>query len=213
MENDVINTDPQLPMKKCLAPILIAILGVAIASHAAETNLPAVVVYTSDGMPPPGSSANSEPQVIAALWTNGCIVWSNSRTRGGPPYQAGNFPPERLAALLDRLKRQGAFGDKALARSYFGPDSGFTVIAIDDGRRKFTMRSWHEGFEQRTNLVVTALGVEPLGDRKREDVLRDQPEDYRRFRGTWAEIRQAVTALVPATGNPFEGKVTIPTNR
>ena len=67
-----------------------------------------------------------------------------------------------------------------------------------------------EGFDQNTNLVVTAQGIGALDGKKREEVLEQQPEDYRRFRSTWSEIREAVAALLPQTGEPYEGKIQIP---
>jgi len=81
---------------------------------------------------------------------------------------------------------------------------------IEDGRRRLRMESWHELFEQNTNLVATAGGITPLGGARREDVLQKQPETYRRFRDTWSEIRQAVEALIPKTGAPYEGKIQMP---
>jgi hypothetical protein len=41
-------------------------------------------------------------------------------------------------------------------------------------------------------------------------MLREQPEPYRRLRNTWSEIRQAVEALIPKTGEPYEGTIPIP---
>ena len=72
------------------------------------------------------------------------------------------------------------------------------------------LESWHELFEQNTNLVATADGITALGGAKREDVLRKQPEAYRRLRSTWSEIRQAVEALIPGTGEPYQGVIQLP---
>jgi len=192
---------------------VLLLLGAPATLRAAETKAPALVIYTIASVPVVVSSNYIGRQVNAALWSDGKIVWSESRTSAGPLYKEGRFPPEKLAALLDKLEHKGAFSDEALKRAWLGPDSSFTVIAINDGQRHLTMRSWHEGFEQRTNLVATANGIESLGEKKREDVLREQPEDYRRFRETWSEIRQAVAAIVPENGEPYQGQITIPANR
>jgi hypothetical protein len=148
--------------------------------------------------------------VIAALWPDGQIVWSESQIKGGSPYRQGKFAPEKLDALLDTLERKQVFRDAAQFRGSFGPDAGYTIIAIDDGRRRLRMESWHESFEQNTNLVATAAGITTLRGAKREDVLRKQPEAYRRFRDTWSEIRQAVAALIPKTGDVYAGEIPIP---
>jgi hypothetical protein len=175
-----------------------------------ETNAPSLVIYTSGGYPPPGAT-NFGPQIIVVLWSDGKIVWSGNEITGGPPLRQGSFPKEKLAALMDTVERKGAFTNQALRRAWLGPDSRFTTIAADDGRRKLRLLSWHELFEQRTNLVATAHGIEGLGGRNRDTVLQDQPEDYRQFRKIWSEIRQAVVALVPMTGEPYEGPLPIPT--
>ena len=181
--------------------------------QAAETNPPTVVIYdTETGRSAFASTNIVAPQIAVALWNDGTIVWSVSANKSGPPFKQGKFAREKLAALLDNLERAGAFGDKTLGRPRFGPDSSFTTIAINAGQRRLTMRSWHEGFEQRTNLVATANGIVSLGERKREDVLREQPEDYRQFRQVWSEIRQTVATLIPENGTPFNGQISIPTN-
>ena len=117
---------------------------------------------------------------------------------------------EKLDSLLDTLERKQVFADAARFRGKFGPDAGYTTIAIDDGRRRVRIESWHESFEQNTNLVATAAGITTLRGAKREDVLRKQPEAYRRFRDTWSEIRQAVEALIPKTGEAYEEEIPIP---
>jgi len=63
--------------------------------------------------------------------------------------------------------------------------------------------------EQKTNLVATAGGLEPLAGRDREQLLRSQPADYCRFLQTWKDIRQTVTALIPRSGEPFDGPINI----
>ena len=200
---------------RTIASVFCALLSLTTspALQAAETNPPALVIYTVASIPVVVRSNYVGRQVIAVLWSDGKIVWSESRTNAGLLYKEGKFPPEKLAALLNTLERKGAFSDEALKRAWFGPDSSFTAIAINDGQRHLTMRSWHEGIEQSTNLVATASGIESLNGQKREDVLRAQPEDYRRFRETWSEIRQAVAAIIPEKGELYQGQITIPTGR
>jgi len=177
-----------------------------LASLRGDTNTipPTLAIYRTGGMPAPGRTNIVGPQVIAAMWTDGTVVWSESRTNGGPPYRSAEIPSERLAAFLHSLEQDGVFDDPMRTRSYVGPDAGFTTIAIDDGRRQLRMRSWHEGFESRSNLVVTAQGVGVLGDRDRAQIMREQPEAYRRFRAIWSEIRGGGEALLPDAGRPVD---------
>ena len=192
-------------------PSLLAVLLVLLsggAARAADTNAPTLMICRFAGGP--ARTGEIGFPVIAALWADGRIVWSESHIQGGPPYRQGRFAREKLDSLLDTLERKQVFRDAAQFRGSFGPDAGYTTIAIDDGRRRVRIQSWHESFEQNTNLVATAGGITTLRGAKREDVLRKQPEAYRRLRNTWAEIRQAVEALIPKSGQPFEGEIPIP---
>lgn len=187
---------------------VIALLAAPAVLCAEETSEPTLVFYSSGDRGP--RSTNFGPMVIAALWNDGRIVWSESHIKGGPPYKEGRFPREKLESLLTSLEGNRAFSDTSLARAWFGPDSSYTTIAIDDGRRRLRLQSWHESFEQNTNLVATAAGITPLRGRKLEDMLRQQPEEYRRFREIWSEIREAVAVLIPKTVEAYEGKLVIP---
>jgi hypothetical protein len=203
--------NPDLPLPEMTKTKFIitgfVMLAVAVDLRGADTNLPVIAIYTSDwGL----GSTNSGPRVIAALWTDGRVVWSSaSPIEGGLSYKQGRVSREKLGTLLDDLEHKGVFTNKTLAQAHFGPDSRFTTIAISDGRRRLKMQSWHELYEQNTNVVASAHGLESLGGRNRERVLESQPAEYRRFRNTWSEIRQAVTALIPKTGEPFVGKLQI----
>ena len=180
------------------------VLAVILRSHAADTNLPVVAIYDSDWRL---GSQHPRPRVIAALWTDGRIVWS--ATNSGAPYRQGRLAPNKLNALLADLDQKGVFTNQTLTRPNVGPDSGFTTIAIDDGKRRLKMESWHELFERNTNLVATANGIEPLAGRSRERVIQRQPAEYRGYRRTWSDIRQAVTAMIPEKGEPYDGEIRI----
>ena len=189
-------------------------LAAARAVQAAETNPPTVVIYhTRAGHAVSARTNVFAPQIAVALWNDGTVVWSESADKNGPPFKQGKFARNKLAALLNTLERDGVFNDRALGRARFGPDSSFTTMTINDGKRQLTMRSWHEDFEQNSNSVATANGIESLGKRKQEEVLREQPEDYRRFRQTWSEIRQGVGAMIPENGQLYQGEITIPAER
>ena len=186
--------------------VTLTILVGTAAARGAEGGPPVIAIYT-EGLR--RSSTNTGPQVIAALWADGRIVWSASATNGGPPYRQGKFLTEKLRTLLDRLAEKDVFADKTLARAWYGPDAAYTTIAIGDGQRRLRLRSWHERFEQNTNLVALASGITSLQGRNRETLLREEPAEYRKFREVWSELRQAVAGLVPQTGVPYTGPIQI----
>lgn len=165
---------------------------------------PSLAIYASEFVRRPH---NRGFQVIAAVWADGRIVWPAPATNGTTGFLQGRFSPEKLQALLTRLRKKGAFEDKALAQPWVGPNSGYTTILVEDGARQLKMRSWHEKFEKNPNLVVLASGVTALKGQDREELLENQPEDYRRFRATWAEIRRFVEEIMPEKGEPYDGIV------
>jgi hypothetical protein len=192
-------------MVLCLAVVALTAAGredkrsitVDIPAIVGEQAAPLLAVYTLDhGLRP----RRTGPQVLVAVWSDGRVVWSKDDREGGPPYREGRIPVERVRKLLDAQAATGVFGDAALDRAHFGPDSHFTVIAAADGRRRLCLRSWHELFEANPNLVATEGGVTALEGRDRAAVLAAQPEAYRRYRRTWADLRAAIRGLIPAEG-------------
>src|SRR5262249_23693310 len=136
-----------------------------------------------------GRASTGGPAIILAAWPDGRVVWSGDRLRGGAPYRGGRVDPQRVSALLARFDRDGLFADENLNQAHFGPDSQFITVFVKSGARKVKMRSWHELFEAREGLVVTSHGVASLDDRRRLDVLRQEPADYLFFRLVWSETR------------------------
>ena len=145
------------------------------------------------------------PNLIAAVWGDGKVVWSKDRVRGGAPYLGGRIDAKRLTDLVARLDRDGAFGDESLSHAQFGPDSKHTTIVVNSGTRRLKLQSWHELFETNEKLVATSSGITTLDGRRREDVLQEDTAEYRHFRSTWDRIRAAVGVLVPKQGEANAG--------
>jgi len=162
-----------------------------------------LAIYTEDW----GLFSSGGAKLVVGIWSDGHAVWSKDEVRGGPPYQGGHVAPAKFRDLLSRLKRDGVFADKRLSRAHFGPDSKFTVIYVRSGKQQLNMESWHELYEAGGGLVATSLGLEPLSGRNLEDVLRNEPKDYRNYRATWTRIRYLIWALLPKEGAPVQGVV------
>lgn len=174
------------------------------AGGAAEpTNVadePLVAIYTAGGMRP----TPAEEHVILLIWPDGRATWSEKPIAGGPPYQGGHIKPAALKDALAKLEKQGLFNDETLRRAHYGPDAGYTVIKIHDGSRSLRMASWHELYEVNPKVVATAGGLTGIGNRTREEILSEQPEDYRRYRSAWRTIRETFAVLLPPAGTPIE---------
>lgn len=164
-----------------------------------------LAVYTDDW----GLHSSGEIKLLVGIWSDGHAVWSDNQVRGGDPYRSGFVEPTKLHTLLARLERDGAFADKRLAGSHFGPDSKFTVVFVKAGERLLKMESWHELYEEGGAVVDTSAGLVPLDGRKREDVLQRQPKDYREYRAAWKQIRELARALLPKTSYPVKGMLTM----
>ena len=172
-------------------------------TQAAGTSAPpAILIYTTVGYLPPGVTYLG-PRLVVALWGDGNIIWSEAHVAGGPPYFRAQCDRKKLDALLSSLESRGVLTNAALQRPWFGPDSATTRIVINDGHHRLAMESWHELFEQHSNLVATAQAVTSLDGRNRDEVLREQPQNYRQFRNTWSEVRDKVAELIPLKGDPY----------
>lgn len=192
-------------MRKLFVIAVVLLLALAASGYAANQvkalspeDLPFINIYNTPGSRPPikesarpvaGSSNNL---LVAMVCSNGQTVWSKNGISGGSPFVWGQIDPKILRKFISDLDKRGAFEDKALARAWFGPDSKTSVIEIKDGNKTLRMESWHELFEQNPKLIVTAKGVETLGARSREEVMKAQPEEYKHFREIWDTIRKTV---------------------
>jgi hypothetical protein len=89
-------------------------------------------------------------RLVVAVWSDGTIVWSEHGRKGGRPYLTANVREARVKQLLSDLKEAGFFRELKRTR-WFGPDSGYMVIAANDGSDCQRLASWHDGRESVTN--------------------------------------------------------------
>jgi hypothetical protein len=147
-----------------------------------------------------------EPAIILVAWSDGHLVWSLDRLKGGAPYRAGRVDPKKIAALLARFDKDGLFADENLNRANFGPDSQFITMLIKSGKKQVKMQSWHELFEDSDGFVADDKGASTLDGRRRLDVLRKASSDYLFFRFVWSETRAKLTDLIPGESTASAGK-------
>lgn len=153
-----------------------------------------------------GLLSRGSPAIIFTAWPDGHMVWSNDRLKGGAPYRVGHVDPNKVAALLDRIEKDGFFADKKLNRSHLGPDSQFVTLFVKSGKKQVTMASWHEVYEDSGKLIADQNGISALEGRGRLEVLRKSPPDYLFFRLVWSETRGRMADLIPLVSSPSEGR-------
>ena len=192
-----------------LRPVLSALVVGACASGlparepkpAAEADAVFVIYYLDMGW------TGTPPRTVFAAWQDGRVAWSNDRLRGGPPYRTGKINPDRVTNLVARLEKDGLFDDQKLRRVNAGGDHPrHLTIRVRSGKAVMRMSSWHELVEEDGKYVDIAVRIESLEGRRRLDVLREAPSDYRHFRFVWAETRVRVAELIPAESEPAKGK-------
>lgn len=176
-----------------------------LAARAAEP-LPVIAVSIERlGGGRPGSDVG--PWVLTAVWEDGRIVWAADQEKGGAPFLTAQIELKRVEELLGRRKAERVFDERSLRRSWFGPDSSYHSIFLRFGKRHMHIQTWHELFERNPNLVVVNGGVTSLNGRKREEVIREDTKEFQRFRQVWMDLREAITGLIPARGEPYEGEL------
>ena len=136
---------------------------------------------------------------------------AEARQRGGPPFQQGRIAKEKLEALWRVLDGERAIADQSLAKQIrsrrLAPNETGTTILLNRGEQPWKMQSIHEAMEYSGEFVMTAYTTEALNGRDRDKVLAAQPADYKKFRATWSKIRETVIAVLPETGEPFDGAI------
>ncbi|MHB8903149.1 MAG: hypothetical protein ACYC6Y_30680 [Thermoguttaceae bacterium] len=162
---------------------------------------PVAAIYVEDHRSIDGPTG---PKVVVAVWRDGVVIWSANQQEGGSPYFTARLPSTTVGSVLRQLDAEGLFNDPVRSDRYFGPDAGFTTLAICDGSHRLRMSSWHEQFERNGNLVALASGVTALNGRSRDQLLAQEPEEYRHFRQAWNTVRSALTSMVPNERRPLE---------
>ncbi len=172
------------------------------ANAAGQTNStrPVITIYTKT---PNWVGAPVGPHLLAAVWPDGRIVWSHDKTHGGKPLWHAKVDPAQVKSLLEDLEKDKIFSDRHMQKNYLVGDIQRYTIRLHHKNQNVTFHSCHELFERNPSIVVTAKSVESLEGRTREQVLAEQPADFRRFKSTWNKIRTAVRNWTPEKGKQY----------
>jgi hypothetical protein len=192
---------------------MVALVGCSHKSPAAKVQaLPSVST-----LPPPVLTALDRPVILiyediyndlpplrpqyhldTVVWADGRIIW-----RAGDSLLRGKIDTRKIDGLIQRLHREGVFGDGKGYYGEFPPDSSFMVIKVRLADRQLELCSRNDGLEQTTRTVFTSQGMESLDGRDRDAVLAAQPPEWKRFRSVWSDIRSTVRSWIPPKGEPF----------
>ena len=186
-------------MKPFLLPLVPALLSIAPAG-AVPKDPPAIAVTIQIHEEP-------KPHILAAIWPDGTIIWSEDQKNGGPPYLTAKIDAAKLTAFLAKLEKESVFKKTADGVFQTGPDSSYHRIDLLSGKKHGSLASWHELFERNPKLVVSSHGVSSLDGRTREQVMREDEQAYRDFRTLWKEIRDFTRGLIPKKGERYEGEL------
>jgi len=136
---------------------------------------------------------------LLQVWPDGRIAWSDDTIGGGPTMRTSAISPAAVTSAIEAIRNSPLLGGQWINEVRTGPGSSMTRVRVRDGSGLIVdAGSWHPRFEADPRLVVTAAGVEPLNSRSREEVLLQQPADYRLFRQRWEEVLGRLRGLIPA---------------
>ncbi|MEM8672083.1 MAG: hypothetical protein AAGG48_31495 [Planctomycetota bacterium] len=160
-----------------------------------------LAVYTSRWTP------SLSGELITACWSNGMLIWSNDPNAGGAPYIQADTDPEAVTRVLSRLEADGLFDGLQVANGCRLGGGPYTNILIRYRGRVFHTMSDHEQYELDGTCVVEHGFIKPLMDRRRFQVLAQQPNIYLFSRFLWVELRSVISALLPRTGVDTQGRL------
>jgi hypothetical protein len=111
------------------------------ASQPATQPTPVAAVWTEVGYPPPG--VTEYRRLIVGVWSDGTVVTSDNRQRGGKPYRSFKTDAKQVRHLLAGLSAIDFFTDDRLAKEPpRPPDAGLTAVAATDGERSRRLALW-----------------------------------------------------------------------
>jgi hypothetical protein len=138
--------------------------------------------------------------VLLSVWSNGDIIYSHDYLKGGRPYNSAKVSPQQVESFLTSLSSSELWKKFPKGYSIYGPDSSFITLVVIHHGKALELSSWDELFEASGKSVGTARGIRFLEGKTAQEVLAEQPQEYRDFRQLWDMIRSGAKALIPKEG-------------
>lgn len=134
---------------------------------------------------------------ILAISSDGLAIAADDAS-GGKAYIGYYVDTAALTSAISWVKEQIAAENWRTELVYTGPDAAYTELQIvEHGQVILLWRSWHETAERTGKIVATATGLQVLQGRSAEEIMAEQPLEYRNFRSRWAQIRERFGTLRP----------------
>lgn len=131
--------------------------------------------------------------VIALVWADGTVVWSENHVSGGPPYFKGNMPVATVSDVLKRVQDPEA-GVEFKYIPYLPGGCG-VHIAVDCSLRVFTAYSQHELVDE---TFSKPQSDELAGEDRSLDTLGIAA--IRQFQKNWQNTKKDIVGIIPAQG-------------
>ncbi len=149
------------------------------------------------------------PRILMAAWSDGRVVWSQDKQKGGPPFRESSVNPAIIESTLAKFGKAGGFEKDSFRHSWVGPDSTYHSIWLRHGDKHTRVESWHELYEDNPDVVVINGAITLLDGRKREDVIASDTKEFQTFRKLWSELRSAIEELTSKPGTPLAGNLNL----
>ncbi|HEX5011780.1 MAG TPA: hypothetical protein VFY71_15415 [Planctomycetota bacterium] len=147
-------------------------------------------------------SEASGPELEVAAWPDGRLVWMPQGPGSTADLLEAHIEPQKVSALLGRLRNEHAFEAGSFRRFWVGVDSDYVVIQLVSGNECVRLQSWHESFEGIPNLAtVNGTGFVLQGESREEVMARATPEWLQSLQ-VWRDVRSTVAGWIPADGEP-----------
>ena len=115
------------------------------------------------------------------------------------PFRAAHIPPKQIGYLLARIGANGFYDEPDLNLLRIAYDAGSVVILAKSGKKQIRMQSIHELY--RTDDPTTSEVSSRPGSWKNE------MDTKWRHDMAWDDLRAKLTSIIPANGEPIEGKL------
>lgn len=152
-----------------------------------------VVIFTSQ------LNDDTEPiKLITAIWSDGTVIWSENREKGGEPYLVSNITQQRAESTISTINE--VVESLETNRDFRTAISSYSGILIRFRGNENVLLTSHEFQELDTNANST--NASRLNDfpRQGSQLAATASTQYRLFRKLWTAIKQLIIDSHPNDG-------------